>query len=62
MPAILPKKKSKNDHGPEGLNYRPRDPENRLFVANLDVTPSEEIENLPRPPDFRKPLTHVVSA
>ncbi len=42
--------KAEHHHGHEGLNHRPGRADGGLLVANLDVAPDEEIEQLARRP------------
>ena len=60
MPTILPKKKGKDAHEQERLEYRPCHSDSRLLVAHLKVAPDQKVEQLvvahelaqayPRPP------------
>ena len=44
--------KSEDEHGEDGLENDPEDADGGLFVADFDVAPDEEVEELAVGPDF----------
>ena len=50
--ASLPKKIVKISHGEQRLQNRPRHPQGRLFVADFDLPPGQEVEQFPMRPKF----------
>ena len=41
-------------HGQDGADHRPRDPDDRLFVAHREVAPGEDREQLAVGPESRQ--------
>ena len=48
----LPEDEREHDHRQERLQHRPRDPDQRLLVANLDVAPGEDHREIARTPEL----------
>src|SRR5262245_32322865 len=53
---------SEHQHREDGSNDRPGYPHHSLLVSNEDVSPSEEIEQLPIPPQIAPIMTFASSS